>query len=60
MKTPGSSNSARAAHEELHRQQRLAAAGAAADQRGPAPGQAAAGDLVEALDAGGAFGEVGR
>ena len=57
MKTPGSSNSRRAADEELHGQQRLAAAGAAADQRGPALGQAAVGDFVQAADAGGAFGD---
>ncbi len=42
-----------AAHQELHGQQRLAAAGAAADQRRPAARQAAPGDLVEAGDAGG-------
>ena len=38
-------------HHELHGQQGLAAAGAAAHQGGPPPGQAAAGDLVQALDA---------
>ena len=37
----------RAIHQELHGQQRLAAAGAAADERRPAGWQAAAGDLVE-------------
>ena len=37
----------RAADEELHREQRLAAAGAAADERGAAARQPAAGDLVE-------------
>ena len=46
-----------AADEELHREQGLAAAGAAADERGPAARQAAAGDLVESLDAGRGLGE---
>jgi hypothetical protein len=44
-----------AADEELHAQQGLAAAGAAADERGPPLGQPAAGDFIEPLDAGGAF-----
>ena len=57
MKTPGSPNCGRAADEELHRQQGLAAAGAAADERGPAARQAAAGDLVEPLNAGRGLGE---
>ena len=43
-------------HEELDGQQGLAAPGRAADQGGPAPGQAAPGDLVQPLDAGGALG----
>jgi hypothetical protein len=43
------------ADEEFHGQQRLAAAGAAADQGGAAPGQAAARDLVQSLDAGRRF-----
>ena len=41
-----------AADQELHGKQRLAAAGRSADQGGSAGGQAAAGDLVEAADAG--------
>ena len=48
-----------AAHEELERQQRLAAARAAADQGGAAAGEAAAGDLVEAGDAGGFLRQAG-
>ena len=48
MKTPGSSNSVMPADEELHGQQRLAAAGAAADQRRPPSRQAAPGDLIQA------------
>ena len=46
----------RAAHQELHGEQRLAAARAAADQRRPAFGQSAAGDFVQPLDAGRRFG----
>ena len=46
-----------AAHQELHRQQGLAAAGRPADQRRAAEGQPALGDLVEAADAGGRLGE---
>ena len=49
----------RAAHEEFHRHQRLAAAGAAADQCRPSARQPAVGDLVQALDAGGRFGQSG-
>ena len=49
-----------AAHDELHGQQGLAAAGGAADQRGPALGQAAVGDFVQAADAGGGFGQRRR
>ena len=45
------------ADQELDAQQGLAAAGAAADQGGPTLRQAAAGDLVKALDAGRALGE---
>jgi hypothetical protein len=47
----------RPAHQQLHREQRLAAAGAAAHQRRPAARQAAAGDLVEAGDAGRGLGK---
>jgi hypothetical protein len=43
-----------AAHEKFHRQQGLAAARAAADQRGPARGQSAAGDFIEPANAIGA------
>lgn len=39
-----------AAHEELHREQRLAAAGRAADERRAPTRQSPAGDLVEAAD----------
>src|SRR5262249_24506184 len=45
------------ADEELQGQQGLAEAGGAANERGPAAGQAAAGDLVEPGDAGGALGQ---
>ena len=48
----------RAAHQKLGREQGLAAAGAAADQGGPPPGKTAAGDFIETLDAGGAFGQT--
>ena len=58
----------RAAHEEFHGQQRLAATRATAHQRGPPARQSAAGDFVETLDArrtlgqmndrGGGFGTV--
>ena len=44
-----------ATDQEFHAHQRLAAAGAAADQRRPAAREAAAGDGIEAVDAGGAF-----
>src|SRR5262249_10638315 len=46
--------------EELQAQQRLAAAGAAADERGPAARQPAPGDLVQPLDARGGLGEPPR
>ena len=46
-----------AADEELHAQERLAGAGAAADERGPAARQAALGDLIQAADARGALGD---
>ena len=49
-----------AADEEFHAKQRLAAAGGAADERGPSARQAADGDLVEAVDAGGTFGKSAR
>ena len=49
----------RAAHEEFHGQQRLAAAGAAAQERRPPLGQAAAGEFIQSLDAGGRFGQRG-
>src|SRR5512133_4398778 len=42
----------RAADEELHREERLAASCPAADERGAAGGQAAARDLVQTADAG--------
>ncbi len=48
----------RAAHQKLHGEQGLAAARAAADQRRPAFGQAAAGDFVQPLDAGWRFWEL--
>jgi len=57
MNTPGSPNCTAPAHEEFRAQQRLAATGAAADQRGAPLRQPAAGDFVETLDAGGAFGQ---
>src|SRR5262249_47986925 len=41
-----------AADEELHGEQGSAAAGAAADERGPAARQAAAGDFIKPRDAG--------
>ena len=40
------------ANQELHGEDGLAASGGTADERGPAPGQAAAGDLIEPGDAG--------
>ena len=48
------------AHKEFRREQSLAAARAAADQRGPAPRQPAAGDFVETLDAGRTLGQTNR
>ena len=48
----------RPAHEELHGEHGLAAARAAADERGPPGRQAAAGDFIEAVDAGGGFGKL--
>jgi hypothetical protein len=50
----------RAAKEKLHRQDRLTAAGAAADEGGPAARQAAAGDFVEAGDTGRHLGQALR
>ena len=47
----------RPADEKFRRKERLAAARAAADERGPAPWQAAARDFVEPLDARGGFGQ---
>src|SRR4029453_7241704 len=47
----------RTADEEFHREQRLPAAGAAADERGASAWQPPAGDLVEPLDAGRGLGE---
>ena len=47
----------RAAHQELHRQQRLAAAGAAAYKGWSSLGKTTQGDLIETLDAGGRFGK---
>jgi hypothetical protein len=41
----------RAPYDKLHREQRLAAAGRTADQRGPALRQAALVDFVQAADA---------
>ena len=46
-----------AVDEEFDAHQGLAAAGGAADECGAAAGEAAAGDVVEAFDAGGGFGE---
>ena len=57
MNTPGSPNSS-APDEELDRQERLARAGRAADQRRPATRESAAGDLVESRDAGAALGNA--
>ena len=50
----------RAAHEEFRPEQRFAAARAAADQSGPSARQAAAGDFIQALDAGGTLGQAPR
>ena len=47
-----------AADQKLHREQRLAAAGTAADQRRPPARQAAAGDLVKSLNACGSLGQT--
>ena len=47
-----------AANEKLHRQQSLAAAGAAAHQRGSPGGQTASGNFVQAPDARGRFGQT--
>ena len=47
----------RAAHEELHRQQRFAAPRPAADQRRPAGRQAAVGNIIQSRDAGRALGQ---
>ena len=47
----------RAAHEKFGCQQRLAAAGATADERRASAGQSAARDLVESLDARGTLGQ---
>ena len=44
-----------AAHDKFHGQKGLAAAGGPADQRGPAFGQAAVGDFIQAADAARAF-----
>ena len=44
-----------AAHQKLHGEQGLAAAGAAADQGRTSLGETAAGDLIQTLDPGGAF-----
>ena len=60
MSTPGSPNSCDAAHQKLHGHQRFAAARAAAHQRGPAQRQATFGDFIEAVDAGGGFGQLGQ
>ncbi len=46
--------------QELHADQRLAGTGAAADQRGAPAREAAAGDDIQAVDAGGAFREPGE
>ena len=58
MKTPGSSNCSAPRTRNSMANKRLAAAGAAADQRRAAARQAAAGDLVEALDAGRGLGQA--
>ena len=50
---PGFTEFRRAAEQELHRQERLAATGVSRNQRRAARGQSAAGDLVQPLDAGG-------
>lgn len=49
----------RPTHQKLQGEHRLATARTAANQCGPACGQPAAGDLIEALDAGGGLGESG-
>jgi hypothetical protein len=49
-----------AAHEEFRGEQRLAAARAAADQRGPPTRQPATGDFVETLDARRTLGQTSR
>src|SRR5262249_50942804 len=46
----------RAVDEEANGEERLAAAGSAADEGGPPGRQAARGDLIEAVDTGGRFG----
>ena len=46
------------ANQELHGQQSLARAGAAADERGTAARETASGDLIQALDAGRRFGQT--
>jgi len=51
MKTPGSVLG-RASHQELRREERLAAARGTADARRSAARQAAAADLIDSLDAG--------
>ena len=48
----------RAVNQELEAEQGLATAGPATDQRRPAFGEPAAGDLIEAVDAGGDLGEA--
>src|SRR5206468_3722934 len=47
-----------AVDEEADGEERLAAAGAAADERGPPGRQAAARHLIEAVDTGGGFGQL--
>jgi hypothetical protein len=49
----------RAAHEEFHCYERLATAGATAQEGWPPLGQPAAGEFVQALNAGGRFGQRG-
>ena len=49
-----------ASDQELHADQRLAGTGAAADQRGPPARKTAAGDNIQAVDAGGALWKLAK
>ena len=60
MNTPGSPNCVGAAQQELHGEQRLAAAGGAADERRPPARQAAQRDFIESRDPGRCLGQSAR